>query len=258
MKRLFCAALLAAAAAVPASAIVIRHDVDGETYLAKEADFPFLFGIYRTKAGFRDCVATLIAPQWAVTASHCTLDKGLIEGVAKGKYPVEIAGREMRLDRIERFSEAPKGGADDIALLHISEPVAGVTPARIYRSGDELGRIVLFPGWGDFGTGAEGIGKAPDGKFRIAENRVDRAADGVLTFLFDSPASGRALPLEGISGPGDSGGPALIMTPKGWATAGVSSVQRTHGGAEGLYGVEEVYARVRDHAEWIDGIIAEH
>jgi secreted trypsin-like serine protease len=63
-------------------------------------------------------------------------------------------------------------------------------------------------------------------------------------------------PLEGISGPGDSGGPAFITTPSGLKVAGVSSHQRNNDNGEGLYGVQEYYTRTSAHKQWIENIIA--
>jgi len=65
-----------------------------------------------------------------------------------------------------------------------------------------------------------------------------------------------AMPLEGISGPGDSGGPTLIDL----CVAGVSSAQRVvidvddegrETGGPGRYGVIEVYTRVSSYLPWI-------
>lgn len=128
-------------------------------------------------------------------------------------------------------------------------------PLPIYREADERGREILIPGWGGTGNGLKGLG-SEDGLFRVAENRIDAARDGFLIFQFDDPRSGtgRALALEGISGPGDSGGPVLIMTPSGLKVAGIGSAQRTYGRAEGLYSADEYYVRVSDHAAWIDSV----
>lgn len=252
LRCLLALILLALPASAPA--IVIRHDVPDARYRVDEAGFPFLFALYRTRAGYRDCIATLITPQWAITAAHCTEDQPFIRALAASTpaYRVEIAGRPAFIDRVMRYPSHEGAPRVDIALLHISVPVAHVSPIAVYPYDDELGRVVLLPGWGGFGNGAEGL-KTPDGLFRVAENRIDAVRDGRLIWAFDDPRSaiGRALPLEGISGPGDSGGPALIMTGHGWTIAGVSSSQRTFNRAQGVYGNEEVYMRLFDHLHWI-------
>lgn len=254
LKPLFAFFLMVLAA--PLAANVIRHDVEDGAYRASEADFPFLFALYRSRAGHRDCVATLIDRRWAVTAAHCTQDKAFLEALGPGGrgHRVEIGAESFTVDRVERHPPGSDGRAVDLALLRLSRPVTHVKPIAISREADELGRVVLLPGWGTTGDGLKGVGKA-DGLFRVVENRVDAAGRGVLVWEFDDPRSGigRALPLEGINGPGDSGGPALVMTPRGWRTIGVSMGQRTFGRPEGSYGNEEIYVRLSEYAAWIDG-----
>jgi len=68
-----------------------------------------------------------------------------------------------------------------------------------------------------------------------------------------------ALPLEGISGPGDSGGPALWFDNGQPYIVGVSSHQDYRDkDIEGLYGSYEFYARVSDYFDWINQVIDEH
>jgi len=256
MRLLFVAGLFFVPSMAPG--IVIRHDIPDAAYLAKESDFPALFALYRLKAGHKECVATVIGARWAVTAAHCARDKRLLEAAAPGGkgYSVEVAGRTASIDKVLHHPGTGAGRAPDLALLRFASPVTHVAPIPLYRRGDEQGRVILMPGWGGTGNGKSGLG-VEDGLFRIAENLVDRAEDGRLRWKFDAPGqNSRALTLEGISGPGDSGGPALIKTPGGWAVAGVSSAQDTMGGAEGLYGVEEIFVRVSEFTKWIDGHLA--
>lgn len=56
-------------------------------------------------------------------------------------------------------------------------------------------------------------------------------------------------PLEGISGPGDSGGPALIETADGLRVAGLSVA--SSGRPKGRYGALEFYSRVSPQVTWI-------
>ncbi len=49
-----------------------------------------------------------------------------------------------------------------------------------------------------------------DGKLRAATNMVKKIESGSIWFLFDEPDSPKATLLEGVSGPGDSGGPAFL------------------------------------------------
>lgn len=251
----FAAALLAFSTADVADAIVVRHDVVDAAYLAHESAFPAVFSLYTTRAGHPDCLATLIAPGYALTAAHCTDVKKLRAAVEDGSgYPVRIAGQAGAVIGVLLPPARTDGSRPDVAILRLRAPIAGIAPITPHVGGDEVGRVVLMPGWGGTGTGKTGA-RPSDGLFRIAENRVDRAENGRLYWRFDDPAGGHALTLEGISGPGDSGGPALMQTASGWAIVGVSSAQRNGDGPEGVYGVEEVFVRVSDLAAWIDRVI---
>lgn len=249
----FAASILLAGAATAASAIVVRHDVPDAAYLAGQSDHPALFGLYRTKAGHNDCIATLISAKFAITAAHCAKEKPLLAATGPGGegFQVSVAGLPARIDMVIHHPGSDSGRAPDIALLRFDALVTHVAPVPLYRGSDEVGQVIVMPGWGGTGTGATGLG-VEDGLFRVAENRVDRAENQRLYWRFDDPANGLALTLEGISGPGDSGGPALLLTPDGWRIAGVSSGQDTMGGPEGLYGVEEAFVRISEFVQWID------
>ena len=254
-SRLFAVLLASLAASGVADALVVRHDVADAAYLARESEFPAVFSLYRTRADHPDCLATLIAPRHALTAAHCTDVEKLRAAIDAGTgFRVDIAGRADSIVAVFVPPLRADGSSPDVAILQLGSPVDGIEPIAPHAMSDEVGRIVLMPGWGGTGTGKTGAG-ASDGFFRVAENRVDRAENGRLYWVFDDPATGRALTLEGISGPGDSGGPALMQTVSGWEIVGVSSAQRNGDGAEGVYGVEEVFVRVSDLTAWIDRVI---
>jgi hypothetical protein len=109
--------------------------------------------------------------------------------------------------------------------------------------------VVTFVGQGHSGDGVTGPA-IRDGQRRAATNKIEAVKQNWLTFLFDAPPQGTDL--EGISGPGDSGGPALMTIDGKTVVAGVSSGQDSRAtGKEGVYGVTEYYVRVSSYAEWI-------
>ena len=144
-----------------------------------------------------------------------------------------------------------------LLLLSYANPFKGISPLPLYSQTDELDKIVTFVGRGDFGHGLIGPDQV-DGKMRIATNRIEKVDEQWLVFKFDAPPEGTEL--EGISGPGDSGGPALMKTGEGWAIAGISSgqISRLPSGenlGEGRYGVWEYYTRVSSYLPWIDSVV---
>jgi len=110
----------------------------------------------------------------------------------------------------------------DIALLELAKPVEDVEAVKLYVRPDELGRVVEI-----FGKGATGnslSGAAPDAphrtQLRRAYNRIVTAKNQWLYYKFDCGSA--ALPLEGMTASGDSGGPVLINDHGTWKLAGIA------------------------------------
>lgn len=225
--------------ASPVAAIVVRHDVDPARYLASPADFPPLATFYRIGAH-----GTLVHPQWVLTAAHAVfcLDKG--QPIRVGAETVEVEARYTHPDY--RWD-----GPHDLALVKLARPVQGVQPAALYTGQDEAGQLVWFIGVGATGNGLKGqVDTASDGRLRRAQNRVHAVQGGDLSFRFDRGE--QAEPLEGVSGNGDSGGPAYVVRPGGgFHVLGVSSRTDSWFRQVGEYGVKERYTRVSAYQHWI-------
>jgi hypothetical protein len=150
--------------------------------------------------------------------------------------------------------------SDDIALVKLIQPVTDVVPVAIYRDSDELGQIVKIVGKGATGTGATGHDlKGPNRtELRRAFNQITSAHDRWVCYVFDKTPS--ALPLEGMSGNGDSGGPALIQVKGKWLLAGLTSWKVVQGNAAafrpGLYGQASCNVRLSHYVEWIESVIS--
>lgn len=281
MKYFFIATLFLMSTVMVASvqAMVIRHDVDPILYLTEETQYPTVFPV-ADDGTLKECVATLIDQQWALTAAHCTV---LIDGqdLENHPHPVRIAHvsnhvidvvmpeqygeHQLILDEDGNLVGVNFDDVDfrfDMALLKLKSPVTHVSPIPLYRESDEVGKEVLLLGWGDFGTGDQGVSEEKpinDGKFRQARNQITGVDGNLLTFRFDAPGSEGVLDLEGVNGPGDSGGPALVKTPQGFALIGISSAGEYDSLSDlfsnkSQYDWNEYYIRTSKMMEWIDSI----
>ena len=93
--------------------------------------------------------------------------------------------------------------------------------------------------------------KRADGKRRAVTNMVDDAGPKRIFMRFDEPPN--ATEFEGVGGPGDSGGPALLEKNGKLFLAGVSSGSMN--GKPGEYGVVDVYTRVGSYLGWIEKVL---
>jgi secreted trypsin-like serine protease len=221
-----------------------RHDVDEQEYFDLAAQFP------QVAQFMGGCTATLVSPTKAVTAAHCVDDDG------DGVLDRPVGGTEFLLGddvtlydhfrTVDSVVVHPSWNAElrsfDVAVLTLSDPIDDVDPMAISGQ-DPVGLVGTLVGFGIAGTGedADFANTEPDTLKRAANNVID-AIDTVfgteaLITDFDSPDGDRntmdtvygltsdatSLPLEGSTGPGDSGGPLLVDFGDGYRLVGVTS-----------------------------------
>jgi secreted trypsin-like serine protease len=227
-----------------ATSIVIRHDVPDENYSATVEDFPSLATLYSIGVH-----GTLIDPQWVVTAGHAVFCMEPGDKIKVGNQWAEIERRYAHAGYV--LDEE-----NDIALLKLKEPIKAIKPAKLYRKSDEETQKIWFIGSG--GTGSGSVGQTISyeenkGKLRKAQNTIVGTSEREIFFTFNE--GNDALPLEGVSGNADSGGPAYKRINDDYYLYGISSRSDSFFKDVGEYGVKEVYTRVSYHANWIDKIV---
>ena len=247
------ASFLIAFALLIQRSIVTRHDVPDQKFVEFADSLAVTAAVIKYNA--TDLAGTLIAPNWVLSAAH------VAETLEPGDRLLTVQGDSVVVKSVAIHPGwLENGRPEDIALIELADTVSGLPVVAVYAGSDEVGRIVVIIGNGDHGTGLTGP-NAHDGRMRAATNRVDSATDDYLVWGFEKPGSepGAVTRLEGISGPGDSGGPALLYVAGEYRIVGISSGQSTSAtnGLEGRYGVTEYYTRVSTYADWIAQTISD-
>ncbi len=258
---------------------MIRADVDDARYRVAPSAFPALVDMPGEGHG------VLIAPRWVVTAAHAApmqmdgMETDVtINGVARKvtrvvvhpgyrKVPGDLIKAVLAtgdLTRLHTFLDA----SDDIALIELAAPVADVTPIALYRGSDEVGMTAELVGKGASGNGSTGQDAHSPHRtvLRHAFNVIVGDDARYLWYRFDPPPL--ALPLEGVTGSGDSGGPLLIREGSATQLVGLASWSKYPPGhpflkswtpdrplVEGLYGVIVHAVRVSRYVPWIERTI---
>lgn len=243
----------------PASAITRRDDRDDSLYTALAGNYAAVGTVLANGSSFG--TGTLIAPNYVLTAAHVVRDYSAVSFTLNGvTYEGAWSIPNPNWLNATMFDW-------DIAVFRLKTPVAGVTPSPLYTNTDELTRTATLVGYGMTGTGLTGAVES-QGTKRACQNVLDAYGTGwgyttqMLVADFDNGTTQKnrcgtptRLELEGLVGPGDSGGPVYVDV------GGVSYVAGIITAVFGLeplgqYGHSVAMTRVSSFDDWINGILS--
>ena len=210
------------------------------------------------------CGATLIDPQWVLTAAHCVENTG--DGFVAPSAVSIGAGRTFlsQIGASDRYGVAAiyphpsydrEMVTDDIALLRLTRPIPGPVATPLPWLEDPLvpldGTPILKTGWGS--TEHVDTGPWPDGLRAVTVNVLgDPGYDFCSTDTeFESSTricTGSAAHKGACSG--DSGGPNVVEVAGFWYLAGVTSYGMTDD-INRCGDDVDVVSRVSTYADWI-------
>ena len=202
------------------------------------------------KVGLRGGDGTLVHKNWVLTAGHVA--EGMYKRTQGNLSTFFENGTEYKVKNVYLHPKYQPMGLYDIALLELENAVNKITPIKINKDSKELGKIIYLVGHGDKKQ-LDGSW-IKDGKLRAYTNSIDRVNETHILFDYDAPED-NPTDREGTSGPGDSGGPALLKVDGNYLIAGISSMGEPGVNGPTTYGAIEHFVRVSKFQDWIEETI---
>ncbi|AUI67923.1 S1 family peptidase [Beggiatoa leptomitoformis] len=242
--------------------------IGGSTVTQPEFPWAVLISLAKDSRPFY-CEGTLIAPEWILTAAHCTYDENTKIIYRASELMVSIAENNLTVTAITQTPRKissiilhPQHNFDDyipyadMALLKLETPITTITPVRLadtYTSLDEAGVMATVLGWGQptqhsSPNYSEILKKADVPIVSLNICNEPRSYNGTLddTLLCAGYAQGGADACLG-----DSGGGLVVNTATGWQQIALVSF----GQGCGLANYYGVYTRTTTYLSFIQSHI---
>ena len=237
----------------------------------QDTNYPWMTSLYFE--GFFSCGASLIAPQWVLTAAHCVVDEDSRDPLAATDLTVGVDDYNVRNEFDDEYIQITEvyvaAGFEystldnDMAILKLSVP-ANATPVNLIETPafNELsdGTNLTVMGWGNT---IDDDNETP--VFPRFLREVDLALANFQNCADDYAATGQALTgnmfCAGGNGvtdscQGDSGGPIVRFTEGEYQQVGIVSWGGTEDQACAVEGYPGVYTRLSKYTPWIDSVLA--
>ncbi len=208
----------------------------------------------QSKHGEHFCGASLVAPEWIMTAAHCIEDEdreSIQAVIAEHDTSVSETGEAIR--QIKRIISHPDYDEDnDIALLQLEQPVE--IPRVNMADQDLLNSLsskttLKTMGWGNRDTEGEDFPNTLHevGVALVSKESCSKAYENVGTEISDKMICAGVPEGGKDSCQGDSGGPLVLQTDNEWVQLGIVSF----GEGCGLKGYPGVYTSIAAYKDWI-------